>query len=153
MMNVAVTNPNLLSVENPTKRSKLHSNTILPNINNFFFSQTMKTPHHSKSRRLYSSHNKNNVRNSYVSTEPSTNIGGVKIRKDIYGNIIEKGGNQRISFKDNFKGKALVETTLINLKKTVKLKKKSSKNVRKDIEEIRAKDKDVVICSSACTIF
>ena len=38
------------------------------------------------------------------------------IRKDIYGNIIEKGGKHRVSFKDNIKGKLLVEMTLIDVK-------------------------------------
>ena len=140
---------------NPSKKRKMHSNIELSHINNFFFSQTMKTTHRSKTR-LYSSNNKNKSRNSYISTEPISNLATIKIRKDIYGNIIEKGGNQRISFKDNFKGKALVETTLINLKKNVK-KKKSGKNLKTDIEEKRVKDKDkdkeTVICSSVCNIF
>ena len=32
-----------------------------------------------------------------------------------YGNKIVKGGNHKISFKDNLKGKKLVETTLVDL--------------------------------------
>ena len=31
------------------------------------------------------------------------------IRKDLFGNIIQKGGHQKVSFKDNIKGKKLVK--------------------------------------------
>ena len=153
MMNSTITNRNLLSLEKPTKKNKNHSNIELPHINNFFFSQTMKSNHQTKTHRYHSSHRKNKLINSYTSTEPSNNIGLIKVRKDIYGNTIEKGGNQRISFRDNFEGKPLVETTLINLKKNV-IRKKSHKELKKDIIEREAKDKDTVICSSrVCNIF
>ena len=38
------------------------------------------------------------------------------MRKDLYGNLIQKGGKHKVSFKDNIKGKLLVEMTLIDVK-------------------------------------
>ena len=37
-----------------------------------------------------------------------------KLRKDIHGNLIEKGGKQKVSFKDDIKGNFLVELTFYN---------------------------------------
>ncbi len=151
-MNPLLTNSYSFSVEKSFKQNKLNSSNQLPAINNFFFSNTIATNHrthnHSRHKRTKS------VRYSYTSTQPSFNI-----RKDIYGNKIEKGGNHKISFKDNLKGKKLVETTLIDLKKNVIKNKKTHKISKKDfiieetLNEREAKDKEKIICSGACFIF
>ena len=39
-----------------------------------------------------------------------------KLRKDINGNLIEKGGKHKVSFKDDIKGNFLVEVTFYNTK-------------------------------------
>ena len=70
-------------------------------------------------------------------------------RKDIYGNIIEKGGKHKISFKDNFKGKYLVEMTLIDVKQN-SLRGKNYKNYTIFRE---ARDKEEILCSGVCNIF
>lgn len=68
------------------------------------------------------------------------------LRKDIYGNIIKKGGKHKVSFKDNIKGKKLVEMTLIDVKQS----SIKGKNVKKYTVLIEAKDKTA---SAACNIF
>jgi hypothetical protein len=73
----------------------------------------------------------------------------IRKRKDIFGNVIEKGGKQKISFRDNFKGKYLVEMTLIDPKQN-SLRGKNYKNYTIFRE---ARDKEEVLCSGACNIF
>ena len=73
----------------------------------------------------------------------------IRKRKDIFGNVIEKGGKQKISFRDNFKGKFLVEMTLIDPKQN-SLRGKNYKNYTIFRE---ARDKEEVLCSGACNIF
>ena len=97
---------------------------------------------------------------SYISTEPSFNFTINKLRRDIYGNLIEKGGEQKVSFKDHFKGKKLVETTIIDLKKSVinqnkknRLSRSIDKIDKNDIIKEESKDKEEITCSSACYIF
>ena len=157
-MNSFLKNSYSFSVEKPIKKSSRNSATQLPEINNFFLLNTITTNHRPKHR---SRHKKSKtVRYIHQNSEPSFNATFNKLRKDIYGNIIEKGGNHKVSFKDDIKGKKLVETTLIDLKKNViKNKKIHNKVNKKDfiieetINEREAKDKEKVICSSACLIF
>ena len=73
----------------------------------------------------------------------------IRIRKDIFGNVIEKGGKHKISFRDNFKGKYLVEMTLIDPKQN-SLRGKNYKNYTIFRE---ARDKEEVLCSGVCNIF
>ena len=70
-------------------------------------------------------------------------------RKDIYGNIIEKGGKHKISFRDNIKGNLLVEMTLIDIKQNC-LRGKNYKNLTIFRE---ARDKEDMFCSGVCNIF
>ena len=72
-----------------------------------------------------------------------------KIRKDIYGNIIEKRGKHKVSFKDDKKGKYLVEMTLIDTKQII-LKEK---NYKLYTIEREARDKEGLICSGLCLVF
>ena len=72
-----------------------------------------------------------------------------KIRKDIYGNIIEKGGKYKVSFKDDKKGKYLVEMTLIDVKQS----SVRGKNFKKYTVSLEAKDKRDAFNSSTCNIF
>ena len=67
-------------------------------------------------------------------------------RKDIYGNIIKKGGNHKVSFLDDIKGKPLVEMTIYNAKDNC-LK---SKNYKQYTIKREAKDKQEMAC---CIIF
>jgi len=72
-----------------------------------------------------------------------------KIRKDIYGNIIEKGGKYKVSFKDDKKGKYLVEMTLIDTKQS-SLK---GENYKSYTIERESKDKEGLTCSGLCLVF
>ena len=69
------------------------------------------------------------------------------VRKDLYGNIIQKGGKHKVSFKDNIKGKLLVEMTLIDVKQD----SIRGKNYKKYTVSLEAKDKKEL--SGVCTIF
>ena len=71
-----------------------------------------------------------------------------KLRKDIHGNLIEKGGKQKVSFKDDIKGNLLVELTFYN-KEDYCYKGKNYKNYTFKKE---AKDKEANNCST-CNIF
>ena len=68
------------------------------------------------------------------------------IRKDLYGNTIQKGGHHKVSFKDNIKGKMLVEMTLIDVKQN----SLRGKNYKKYTVSLEAKDKREL---SVCSIF
>ena len=156
-MNSLLTNSYSFSSEKPSKKSKNNSSGQLPSINNFFLSNTIPTNHHSNNRYNRSRNKKiKSVRYPYNTTESNFNFSRNlnKIRRDIYGNIIEKGGNQKISFRDDLKGKPLVETTIIDLKKNVIQKQKihRKKNGKETIIE-ESKDKEEIICSSVCFIF
>ena len=68
------------------------------------------------------------------------------IRKDLSGNVIQKGGHHKVSFKDNIKGKKLVEMTLIDVKQN----SLRGKNYQKYTVSLEAKDKREL---SVCNIF
>ena len=68
------------------------------------------------------------------------------IRKDLFGNLIQKGGHHKVSFKDNIKGKKLVEMTLIDVKQS----SIRGKNYKKYTISLEAKDKKEL---SVCNIF
>ena len=71
-----------------------------------------------------------------------------KLRKDIYGNLIEKGGKQKVSFKDDIKGNFLVELTFYNTEDYCF----KSKNYKNYTFKKGAKDKEAMECST-CNIF
>ena len=71
------------------------------------------------------------------------------LRKDIYGNIIKKGGKHKVSFKDNLKGKKLVEMTLIDVKQS----SIRGKNFKKYTVCLEARDKRDAFNSTTCNIF
>ena len=68
------------------------------------------------------------------------------LRKDLYGNEIKKGGRHKVSFKDDIKGKLLVEMILIDAKQS----SIRGKNYKKYTIGLRAKDKKELI---TCNIF
>ena len=72
-----------------------------------------------------------------------------KIRKDIYGNIIEKGKKYKVSFKDDIKGNYLVEMTLIDTKQN----SYRSRYYRTQTIFRESRDKEELICSGLCNIF
>ena len=119
-----LTNSYSFSVEKPSKKSNRNSTTQLPEINNFFLSNTITTSHRPQHRSRQKK--SKTIRYTYPKIDRSFDATFGKLRKDIYGNIIEKGGNHKISFKDDIKGKKLVETHLIDLKKNVIKNKASS---------------------------
>ena len=67
-------------------------------------------------------------------------------RKDLYGNIIEKGGKHKVSFKDDIKGNFLVELTIYHLDENC-LKRKDYK---KYTINRQARDREDIAC---CNIF
>ena len=67
-------------------------------------------------------------------------------RKDLHGNIIKKGGKHKVSFKDEIKGKLLVEMTFYDSKES-SLK---SKNYKEYTINREAKDKIEMAC---CNVF
>ena len=71
------------------------------------------------------------------------------LRKDLFGNIIVKGGKHKVSFKDDIKGNYLVEMTLIDTKQN-SLK---SKYYKKQTALLEARDKEELICFGFCNIF
>ena len=71
-----------------------------------------------------------------------------KLRKDIHGNLIEKGGKQKVSFKDDIKGNFLVELTFYNTEDYCF----KSKNYKNYTFKKGAKDKEAMECST-CNIF
>ena len=68
------------------------------------------------------------------------------LRKDLYGNEIKKGGRHKVTFKDNIKGKLLVEMTLIDVKQS----SIRGKNYKKYTIDLMAKDKREL---RSCNIF
>ena len=86
--------------------------------------------------------------NSIYKKTPKSSLFKKKLRKDIHGNLIEKGGKQKVSFKDDIKGKYLVELTFYSQNDNC-LKRKSHKNYT---YQRRAKDKEA-IDSQPCNIF
>ena len=67
-------------------------------------------------------------------------------RKDLYGNIIEKGGKHKVSFKDDIKGNFLVELTIYHSDENC-LK---SKDYKKYTINRQARDREDIAC---CNIF
>ena len=104
----------------------------------------------STKRSTKSSSSKNKMIDSLRKKLPkvySFEAGG--IRKDIYGNIIEKGGKHKVSFKDDIKGQLLVEMTLVDIND----KSTRSKNYKNYTIYREASDKEGIICSGLCNIF
>ena len=152
-MDLNLTNSYSFSIEKPKKKSIKNSSNQLPSLNNFQLSNTIATNHHV---HIHRSRNKTkSIRHPYYNTEPFFNSTFNKLRRDIYGNKIIKGGNHKISFIDNAKGEPLVETTLINLKaKIIKDKKKHKKTPKLEATIIKeSNDKEKIVCSSVCNIF
>ena len=135
---------------NNNLKSKLFilSNNIEKNNSKSFTGKKSFDLSEDKSTRQSNSKSKKNLINSL---DPDIKIENsfIPIRKDIYGNIIEKGGKHKVSFKDNIKGKYLVEMTLID----VKQKSIRGKNYKKYTIEREARDKEELFCSELCIMF
>ena len=86
--------------------------------------------------------------NSIFKRVPKKSIFKSGLRKDLYGNVIEKGGKYKVSFVDDIKGEYLVEMTIYHAD-DCSLKSKNSKNYTIKRE---ARDKEGVLCSG-CNIF
>ena len=97
---------------------------------------------------ISSSHSKKYKNNSIYKKVRKDSLFKRKLRKDINGNLIEKGGKQKVSFKDDIKGNFLVEVTYYNAKDNC-LKRKNYKDYT--IKRI-AKDKETKN-RSGCNIF
>ena len=97
-----------------------------------------------------SSKSKNFINHSLSKTIPQINLFKKNnLRKDLFGNLIEKGGKHKVSFKDDIKGKYLVEMTLIDTKQN----SLRSKYHEKQTAFIEARDKENLNCSGLCNIF
>ena len=84
--------------------------------------------------------------NNYKNNSIHKNKLNKEARKDLHGNIIKKGGKHKVSFKDEIKGKLLVEMTFYDSKES-SLK---SKNYKEYTINREAKDKIEMAC---CNIF
>ena len=93
-------------------------------------------------------HSKKYKNNSIYKKIRKNSLFKKKFRKDINGNVIQKGGKQKVSFKDDIKGNFLVEITLYNAKDNC-IKRKNYKDYT---FKLLAKDKKALNCSD-CTIF
>ena len=102
----------------------------------FNYSSDESTEQSSKSLSLKKYKN-NSIHKNKLQTE---------VRRDLHGNIIEKGGKHKVSFKDDIKGKFLVEMTFYNAKES-SLKSKKYKEYTINRE---ARDKTEMTC---CNIF
>ena len=97
---------------------------------------------------INSSYSKNYKNNSIYKKVRKNSLFKRKLRKDINGNLIEKGGKQKVSFKDDIKGNFLVEITYYNVKDNC-LKRKNYKDYT--IKRL-GNDKETKKCSG-CNIF
>ncbi len=84
--------------------------------------------------------------NNYKNNSIHKNKLNKEARKDLHGNIIKKGGKHKVSFKDEIKGKLLVEMTFYDSKES-SLK---SKNYKEYTIKREARDKQEMTC---CNIF
>ena len=130
----------------------LFSHLNLDNINTNFFSTKRLSESEEDSastdRDSISSSRSNKVLRSSLNKKMSkfALFKDVNVRKDRYGNIIKKGGKHKVSFKDEIKGKLLVEMTLIDVKQS----SIKGKNVKKYTVDLMAKDKREL---ASCNIF
>ena len=104
----------------------------------------------STEQSIKSSKSKNFTINSLNKNFPKENLfKNDYLRKDLYGNVIEKRGKHKVSFRDDIKGKLLVQMTLIDTKQN----SIRSRNYKNHTIYLEAKDKENVICSGLCNIF
>ena len=105
---------------------------------------------HSTEQSIKSSKSKNFTINSLNKNFRKENLfKSDYLRKDLYGNVIEKGGKHKVSFRDDIKGKLLVQMTLIDTKQN----SIRSRNYKNQTIYLEAKDKEEIICSGLCNIF
>ena len=138
--------------------------TEISNAKNKIYNNPCLFSKEAKFKRPYSSNNIKEISLDGISTQNSSKLTHIKNnlnflsrsleknkieRKDIYGNIITKGGNHKVSFKDSIKGNLLVEMTLIDPKQN-SLRGKNYKNYTIFRE---ARDKEEICCSGLCCIF
>ena len=97
---------------------------------------------------ISSSYSKKYKNNSIYKKIRKNSLFKKKLRKDINGNLIEKGGKQKVSFKDDIKGNFLVEITYYNAKDNC-LRRKNYKDYT--IKRL-GNDKETKKCSG-CNIF
>ena len=97
---------------------------------------------------ISSSHSTKYKNNSIYKKIRKNSLFKRKLRKDINGNLIEKGGKHKVSFKDDIKGNFLVEITYYNAKDNC-LKRKNYKDYT--IKRL-GNDKETKKCSG-CNIF
>ena len=97
---------------------------------------------------ISSSYSKKYKNNSIYKKIRKNSLFKKKLRKDINGNLIEKGGKQKVSFKDDIKGNFLVEITYYNTKDNC-LRRKNYKDYT--IKRL-GNDKETKKCSG-CNIF
>ena len=117
----------------------------------FNFTNLEKEYKHSNSftGKKSSNFSENNSTEQSNKTSKSKKFKQNSLRKDLFGNIIVKGGKHKVSFKDDIKGNYLVEMTLIDTKQN----SLRSKYYKKQTALIEARDKDEIICSGLCNIF
>ena len=124
----------------------------------FSNNQTIERPHSSSNDLKTISYDGISTQNSFKFMNIKNNLNFISNksleknridRKDIYGNIIKKGGNHKVSFRDNIKGNLLVEMTLIDQKQN----SLRGKNYKTYTIFREARDKEEILCSGLCCIF
>ena len=131
--------------------SKYNSSFQLFNLSNF--EKRCKSPNSFTLKKSSDFSEENSTKQSKNSSKSKKSIylslSKNNLRKDLFGNLIVKGGKHKVSFKDDIKGKYLVEMTLIDTKQN----SLRSKYHKKQTAFIEARDKEELICSGACKIF
>ncbi len=132
-------------------KSKYNSSFQLFNLSNF--EKRCKSPNSFTLKKSSDFSEENSTKQSKNSSKSKKSIylslSKNNLRKDLFGNLIVKGGKHKVSFKDDIKGKYLVEMTLIDTKQN----SLRSKYHKKQTAFIEARDKEELICSGACKIF
>ena len=134
----------LFNFSNNVEQGLCRSNSFNGKINSVSYEDSNSTDpsiKSSRSKTILNSLSKNSLKASLFKKH--------HLRKDLFGNLIEKGGNHKVSFKDDIKGNLLVEMTLIDTKQnSIRSKYYKNQTILRE-----AKDKEEIICSGLCNIF
>ena len=124
---------------NIVEQERCRSNSFNRKIYSKFYEDNISTELSNKSPK-----SKKIIFNSFNQNSPKTILFKKNyLRKDIFGHIIEKGGNHKVSFKDDVKGNLLVEMTLIDtMQNSLRSRYYKHQTILRE-----AKDKEEMICS------
>ena len=145
---------NFKKLEQITSQTKDSSSSLLSlgfmneNEDTTSFSKSKLFDSSSDESTISTSYSKKYINNSIYKKVRKDSLFKRKLRKDINGNLIEKGGKHKVSFKDDIKGNFLVEITFYSAKDNCLRRKNYKDYTFKRL----AKDKKTKN-SSGCNIF